>query len=80
MVQGGPGTFVFVPIGAVHAFGNPGSRPGHMLLITAPPGYERYGEALSALLAQGGPPAPEAIAALRQKYDTVQVSTLTSGR
>jgi len=78
VVQGGPGTFVFVPIGAVHAFGNPGSRPARMLLVTAPPGHERYFEELSALLATGGPPDPEAIAALRRKYDTVQVSTLTS--
>jgi hypothetical protein len=50
-----------------------------MLLVTAPPGHERYFEELSALLAQGGPPDPEAIAALRRKYDTVQVSTLASG-
>jgi quercetin dioxygenase-like cupin family protein len=78
VVQGGPGTFVFVPIGAAHAFGNPGTSPARMLLVTAPPGHERYFEELSALLAQGGPPDPEAIAALRRKYDTVQVSTLTS--
>ena len=79
VVQGGPGTFVFVPIGAAHSFGNPGSSPARMLLVTAPPGHERYFEELSALLAQGGPPDPEAIAALRRKYDTVQVSTLASG-
>jgi quercetin dioxygenase-like cupin family protein len=79
VVRGGPGTFVFVPIGAAHSFGNPGSSPARMLLVTAPPGHERYFEELSALLAQGGPPDPEAIAALRRKYDTVQVSTLASG-
>ncbi|MGE5218917.1 MAG: hypothetical protein ACM3SP_18120, partial [Chloroflexota bacterium] len=67
-----------VPIGAAHSFGNPGPNPARMLLVTAPPGHERYFEELSALLAQGGPPDPEAIAALRRKYDTVQVSTLTS--
>jgi quercetin dioxygenase-like cupin family protein len=39
-VRGGPGTFVFVPPGAAHAFGNSGSSPGRMLLITAPPGHE----------------------------------------
>src|SRR5215472_10771747 len=36
-VRGGPGTCVFVPPGAAHAFGNSGSSPGRMLLITAPP-------------------------------------------
>ena len=78
VVQGGPGTFMFVPMGAAHSFGNPGSKPARMLLITAPPGHEHYFEDLSALLAQGVPPDPEAIAALRRKYDTVQVETLTS--
>jgi quercetin dioxygenase-like cupin family protein len=34
-VRGGPGTCVFVPPGAAHAFGNSGSKPGRMLLITA---------------------------------------------
>ena len=79
VVRGGPGTFVFVPIGAAHSFDNPGASPARMLLITAPPGHERYFEELSALLAKEGPPDTEAIAALRQKYDTVQLSTLTSG-
>jgi quercetin dioxygenase-like cupin family protein len=79
VVQGGPGTFVFVPMGAVHAFGNPGTSPARMLLVTAPPGHERYFEELSELLSKAGPPDAEAIAALRLKYDTVQVSTLSSG-
>ena len=77
-MRGGPGTFVFVPIGAVPSFGPPGSDPARMVLVTAPPGHERYFEALSALLSQGGRSDPEAIAALRRQYDTVQVSTLTS--
>jgi quercetin dioxygenase-like cupin family protein len=80
VVRGGPGTFVFVPIGAAHSFGNAGSGPARMLMVASPPGHERYFDELSVLLAQGGPPDPGAIAALRQKYDTVQVSTLTSGR
>ena len=66
-------------IGAVHTFGNSGSSLAQMLLITAPPGHERYFEEFSELLAKGGPLDPEALAALRRKYDTVQMSTLTSG-
>lgn len=79
VIRGGLSTFVFVSIGMAHSFGNPRSNPARILLITAPPGHERYFEELSALLASGGPPDPEAITALRQKYDAVQVSTLTAG-
>jgi len=79
VVQGGPGTFVFVPSGAALSFGNPGPSTARMLLVMAPPGFERYFEELSELLAQAGQPDPEAIAALRRQYDTVQLSTLTSG-
>ncbi len=52
---------------------------GRLLVIAAPAGHERYFEELAALLATGGPPDPAAIAALRRKYDTVQLSTLTNG-
>lgn len=79
VVRGGPGTFVFVPLGVAHSFGNPGPGIGRILLITAPPGHERYFEELAELLARGGPPDPAAIAELRRKYDTVQLSALTSG-
>ena len=78
-VRGGPGTCVFVPPGAAHAFGNSGSSPGRMLLITAPPGHEKYFDELRDLVAKGGKPDPEALANLRAKYDTVQLATLTTG-
>ena len=77
-VRGKPGTFVFVPPGAAHAFGNSGTAPGRMLLITAPPGHEKYFDELRDLIAKGKPD-PEALAKLRAKYDTVQLATLTSG-
>ena len=76
-VRAGPGTFVFVPPGTAHAFGNSGSTPGRMLLITAPPGHEKYFDELRDLVAKGGKPDPEALAKLRAKYDTVQLATLT---
>jgi quercetin dioxygenase-like cupin family protein len=78
-VPGKPGTFVFVPPGAAHAFGNSGTAPGRMLLITAPPGHEKYFDELRDLIAKGGKPDPEALAKLRAKYDTVQLATLTAG-
>jgi mannose-6-phosphate isomerase-like protein (cupin superfamily) len=78
-LRGGPGTCVFVPPGAAHAFGNSGSAPGRMLLITAPPGHEKYFDELRDLIAKGGKPDPDALAKLRAKYDTVQLTTLTPG-
>jgi len=78
-VRGGAGTCVFVPPGAAHAFGNSGSSPGRMLLITAPPGHEKYFDELRDLIAKGGKPDPDALAKLRAKYDTVQLATLTPG-
>jgi len=76
-IRGGPGTFVFVPAGAVHSFGNSGPSAARMLVIAAPPGHEGYFDELAAL-AKNGPPDPQALAALRAKYDTVQISTLSS--
>jgi quercetin dioxygenase-like cupin family protein len=79
VVRGGPGTVVFVPIGAAHSFGNSGPSPARMLLVTTPPGFERYFEEVAALLAKEGPPNPEAIAALRRQHDTIELATRTSG-
>ncbi|MBV8139178.1 MAG: cupin domain-containing protein [Deltaproteobacteria bacterium] len=76
-VPGGPGTCVFVPPGAAHAFGNSGSKSGRMLLITAPAGHEKYFDELRDLIAKGGKPDSDALAKLRAKYDTVQLATLT---
>jgi quercetin dioxygenase-like cupin family protein len=80
VVQGGPGTSVFIPIGVVHSFGNSGSDPVPMLLLAMPGGHEHYFDELVVLLARPGPPDPVAIAALRLKYDTVQVSGLAAAR
>ena len=50
-----------------------------MLLITAPPGHEKYFDELRDLIAQGGKPDPDALANLRAMYNTVQLATLTPG-
>jgi hypothetical protein len=60
-----------------NALGNSSSASGRMLLITAPPGHEKYFDELRDLIAKGGKPDPEALAKLRAKYDTVQLATLT---
>lgn len=79
VVRGGPGTFVFVPPGAAHSFGNSGTEPARMLLISAPPGHEKYFDELAELVAQAGRPDPDVLAKLRAKYDTIQISSLTNG-
>ena len=43
------------------------------------PGHEKYFDELRDLVAKGGKPDPEALAKLREKYDTVQLATLTTG-
>ena len=75
---GRPGTFVALPSGTTHAFANRGNLTARMLLVTAPPGHERYFAGLAEVLARGGAPDPDEIAALRARFDTVQVSPLST--
>lgn len=75
----GPGSFVRVPPGAAHSFGNSGGAPASLLLIISPAGvHEDYFRELAAILAKPGPPDATAIGDLRRRYDTVQVSPLTA--
>ena len=72
-----PGDFVLVPPGVPHGFANPVSDPAKMVLLISPAGvHERYFEELAAILATPGPPDIQAIAGLRKRYDTEQVSPL----
>jgi hypothetical protein len=52
-------------------------RPARVLMTVSPPGYEHYFEELARLAAQGAPD-PKALADLRDRYDTDQLSTLTT--
>lgn len=74
----GPGTFACVPVGVAHAFANRGGDTTRMLLVTTPPGHEHYFEELAAILGVAGPPDTQAIASLRARYDTTQVSPLVT--
>jgi hypothetical protein len=42
----------------------------------SPPGHEHYFEELANVVAKGAPPDPTAIAELRRRYDTDQLSAL----
>jgi hypothetical protein len=44
----------------------------------SPPTHDRYFGELVELLAKPGSPDPDAIAELRERYDTEQISTLTA--
>jgi mannose-6-phosphate isomerase-like protein (cupin superfamily) len=78
LVVAHPGTFVNIPPGVVHAFANRGNALARMLLVTTPPGHERYFADLAAILARGNAPDPDEIASLRARYDTTQVSPLST--
>jgi len=74
-----PGTLVFVPPGVPHAFSNPTDEPARLLLLMSPPGHDRYFAELADILKRSGPPDTDAIAALRLRYDTKQLSGLVAG-
>lgn len=71
-----PGTYVFLPPGVPHNIANASDRPARMIMTVSPPGHEHYFEELVKLVAQGSPPDANAIAALRDRYDTKQISEL----
>lgn len=72
-----PGSFLFLPPGVAHDIRNPGDRPVRLLMTVSPPGHENYFEELARLAGQGTPPDPAAVGALRQRFDTRQLSSLT---
>ncbi len=77
--RGLPGTLMFVQPGVPHRFSNPTDFPAKLLLIMSPAAFDRYFVELADVLARSGPPDSDAIAALRSKYDTQQLSSLEAG-
>ena len=79
VLRANPGDFVLVPPGVAHGFANPIGGPAKMVLLISPAGvHEQYFEELAEILAKPGPPDIQAIARLRQRYDTEQVSPLST--
>jgi uncharacterized cupin superfamily protein len=78
VIVGRAGTFVTVPTGAAHAFANRSDATTRMLVVSTPPGHERYFAGLAEILARPGAPDPDDIAALRSQFDTTQVSPLST--
>ena len=76
LVRATPGTYLFIPPGVPHNIGNASDKPARMIMTVSPPGHEHYFEELAQVAARGGPPDAKAIAELRSRYDTDQLSAL----
>jgi quercetin dioxygenase-like cupin family protein len=76
-IRATPGTYLFIPPGVPHNITNLSGKPTRVLMTVSPPGHEHYFEELAKLAAQGAPD-PKALADLRDRYDTDQLSTLTA--
>lgn len=68
VVEAGPGELVFKPRGVPHAFWNAGDEEVRLLELISPGGFDRYFTELAPLLAGGGAPDLEAIAAVQARY------------
>jgi quercetin dioxygenase-like cupin family protein len=75
-IQATPGTYLFIPPGVPHNIANTSGRPARLLMTVSPPGHESYFEELVKLVAHSSPPDANAIAELRNRYDTTQLSSL----
>jgi quercetin dioxygenase-like cupin family protein len=77
LIRATPRTYLFIPPGVPHNITNVSEKPARVLMTVSPPGHERYFEELAKLAAHGSPD-PDALARLRDRYDTDQLSTLTT--
>jgi quercetin dioxygenase-like cupin family protein len=76
IIEAVPGTFVFIPPGVPHNIANATDKPARVIMTVSPPGHERYFEQLAEMVSRSGPPDSQAIAELRRRYDTEQISAL----
>jgi mannose-6-phosphate isomerase-like protein (cupin superfamily) len=74
------GACMFVPPQVPHGFANRTQSPSRLLLVMSPPAHDRYFDELAEILAGDGPPDSDAIAELRKRYDTEQLSSLLTSR
>jgi quercetin dioxygenase-like cupin family protein len=71
------GTYLFIPPGVPHNITNVSDMPARVLMTVSPPGHEHYFEELAKLTASG-PPDAQTISELRARFDTDQLSALTT--
>ena len=73
-VDAGPGSVAFVPRGTPHTFANRSGEPVRSLVLVSPGGFERYFEAMIAIVRDtGGLPDPEQLTALGIEHGSVPV-------
>ncbi len=77
VVRATPGTYLFIPPGVPHNITNVREKPARVLMTVSPPGHEHYFEELAKLTASGTPDV-KAISELRARFDTDQLSALTT--
>ncbi|WP_234684078.1 cupin domain-containing protein [Bradyrhizobium monzae] len=77
VVRATAGTFLFIPPGVPHNITNVSDKPARVLMTVSPPGHEHYFEELASLTGSGTPDA-KAISELRARFDTDQLSALTT--
>jgi quercetin dioxygenase-like cupin family protein len=69
------GTFMLVPPGTAHAFGNPADRPATLLVMFCPDGgREEYFRELGELLRSSREPDPRAVEELARRFDQYPVT------
>jgi quercetin dioxygenase-like cupin family protein len=68
------GTFVMVPIGALHTFSNPTDKTARFLNTFTPARYIHYFEEYSRLFQQGTPPTSQQLKDLMAHYNTEVVA------
>lgn len=78
LVRATPGTYLFIPPGVPHNITNVSARPARVLMTVSPPGHEHYFEELAKLANANGVPEAKAVGDLRARYDTDQLSTLST--
>ena len=76
-IRATPRTYLFIPPGVPHNITNVSEKPARVLMTVSPPGHEHYFEELAKLAAHGSPDR-KALADLRDRFDTDQLSTLTA--
>ena len=69
-MRAGVGTFVMVPIGALHTFSNPTDKPARFLNTFTPPRYIHYFEEMSQLIQRGVRPGSQEFIDVMVRYDT----------
>ncbi len=76
--RAGSGGFAAVLPGVAHTYGNPGTATATFLLAISPGGmFERYFEELAEIRAKPGPWDVAAVAELRKRYDTEDLTPPT---